>query len=417
MAYLDSSKINVYPSGYRGNGINPESFVNSEQNLNEIASRLTSEDSYIAHENGVDIEFVIKGYLFKALKSDVTGLVTNTSNGTIIYASVTVDETTAEVTGGTYKTLVPYNTSSVGILDNSTTNKFEGVYFDTTSGDLPLYKYEDEWKVIEDSMMTFSTKRIKDRNNKCINDEFTTTKLNVTGSADDVTLPNGSINTNEIADSAITTDKIADRAVTKDKLDSNVFQAMYPVGSIYISVSSTNPSNYFGGTWEQIKDKFLLSAGDTYSAGNTGGNASYTFTLTEDNLPQHNHYYNITTNSKSVSVGGQTFRGSTAIESEYHKHNLSYNYIKAGIWSGSDTEYVIRNSSAQLYSDIFTTGNNLQTHTHSFSGTTDSKSVSVGGQKATGYTDYQKASSSVTSIEVPTLPPYLVVYMWKRTAL
>lgn len=47
----------------------------------------------------------------------------------------------------------------------------------------------------------------------------------------------------------------------------------YPVGSIYISASSATPGSLFGGTWEQIKDVFLLSAGDTYHAGLTGGSA------------------------------------------------------------------------------------------------------------------------------------------------
>lgn len=47
----------------------------------------------------------------------------------------------------------------------------------------------------------------------------------------------------------------------------------YPVGSIYQSTSSTSPSSLFGGTWEQIKDVFLLAAGDTYTAGSTGGSA------------------------------------------------------------------------------------------------------------------------------------------------
>lgn len=47
----------------------------------------------------------------------------------------------------------------------------------------------------------------------------------------------------------------------------------YPVGSIYQSTSATSPSSLFGGTWEQIKDVFLLAAGNTYTAGSTGGSA------------------------------------------------------------------------------------------------------------------------------------------------
>lgn len=62
---------------------------------------------------------------------------------------------------------------------------------------------------------------------------------------------------------------------------------LYPVGSIYMSVNSTNPSNYFGGTWEQLKDRFLLGAGSTYSNGATGGEATHK--LTVDELPKHNH--------------------------------------------------------------------------------------------------------------------------------
>ena len=35
----------------------------------------------------------------------------------------------------------------------------------------------------------------------------------------------------------------------------------YPVGSIYMSVNSTNPGELFGGTWEQIQGRFLLEQG------------------------------------------------------------------------------------------------------------------------------------------------------------
>ena len=66
-----------------------------------------------------------------------------------------------------------------------------------------------------------------------------------------------------------------------------VFDMVYPVGSVYVSVNSTSPATLFGGTWVQIKDKFLLSAGDTYKAGATGGEATHV--LTVDEMPRHNH--------------------------------------------------------------------------------------------------------------------------------
>ena len=67
--------------------------------------------------------------------------------------------------------------------------------------------------------------------------------------------------------------------------------SVYPVGAIYLSVSSTNPKTLFGGTWVQIKDRFLLAAGTTYKAGATGGEAAHTLTASE--MPSHNHavYY------------------------------------------------------------------------------------------------------------------------------
>ena len=65
----------------------------------------------------------------------------------------------------------------------------------------------------------------------------------------------------------------------------------YPVGSIYWTGKSPNeggnPNILFGGTWEQIKDRFVLAAGDTYINGNTGGSA--TVTLTNEQMPNHNH--------------------------------------------------------------------------------------------------------------------------------
>lgn len=75
-------------------------------------------------------------------------------------------------------------------------------------------------------------------------------------------------------------------------LSSLVLEAVYPVGSIYMSVNSTSPATLFGGTWKAIQGKFLLGAyGNTYKAGSTGGEATHTLTTSE--MPSHNHalYY------------------------------------------------------------------------------------------------------------------------------
>lgn len=71
-------------------------------------------------------------------------------------------------------------------------------------------------------------------------------------------------------------------------LSSLILEAVYPVGSIYMSVNSTSPATLFGGTWQAIQGKFLLGAdSNVYKAGNTGGEATHTLTTRE--MPNHNH--------------------------------------------------------------------------------------------------------------------------------
>lgn len=130
-----------------------------------------------------------------------------------------------------------------------------------------------------------------------------------------------------------------------------IWNKIYPVGAVYISVNSTSPATLFGGTWVQIKDTFLLAAGNTYAAGDTGGEAEHT--LTVDKLPEN--------------IG--TFR------------TLSWNSDNAATGAFSMTE--------QLADRDDTTGNSYGTAQYKLSG---------GGQPHNN------------------MPPYLAVYMWKRTA-
>ena len=140
----------------------------------------------------------------------------------------------------------------------------------------------------------------------------------------------------------------------------SVIDSIYPVGSIYMSVNSTNPGTLFGGTWQQIEDTFLLSAGQTYTAGDTGGEATHTLTVNE--MPSHSH--------AEVVLSNFGYPNAWVGNDANHPDNL-YNgaggYVSGGTWTEA-------------------TGWGNETNTR-------------GGSAAHN-----------------NLPPYLVVYMWKRTA-
>lgn len=74
-----------------------------------------------------------------------------------------------------------------------------------------------------------------------------------------------------------------DNADILDKL----WEIIYPVGAVYISTNAASPQDLFGGTWVQLENRFLLSAGSSYIAGNTGGSATHTLTVNE--IPSHSH--------------------------------------------------------------------------------------------------------------------------------
>ena len=130
----------------------------------------------------------------------------------------------------------------------------------------------------------------------------------------------------------------------------------YPVGSIYLSVNSTDPGVLFGGTWERLKDCFLLAAGDTYEAGATGGEAAHT--LTVDEMPSHTH---------SISRTGTITEPSVLL--------------------GAPGQY---------------TGNAFA-------------SLGTSGIDALATTTYSIAAAGGGAAH-NNMPPYIAVYAWKRTA-
>lgn len=158
---------------------------------------------------------------------------------------------------------------------------------------------------------------------------------------------------------------------------------IYPVGSIYMSVNNVNPSTVFGGTWQQIKDKFLLACGDTYNNGATGGSATHTPSGTVEG---HKLTYEEAALAHVHNVNGIGRNGFNL--ARYVNDNAQDGFIYT---SNSVTEGV----------ELVAGGNNISTQTTSF-----------------GYEENEIAAHShgFTGNSQDTMPPYLAVNVWVRTA-
>lgn len=130
------------------------------------------------------------------------------------------------------------------------------------------------------------------------------------------------------------------------------YLSLYPVGSYYITESTTSPASIIGGEWVQVKDRFILGATSNSYLGREGGQSSVT--LTEAQMPRHSHYpftalaysqelwaYD-TLGSQSNKLGVRTNTGnanatySSQIRDSLKGNNESFNiiplYRMANIW-------------------------------------------------------------------------------------
>ncbi len=218
---------------------------------------------------------------------------------------------------------------------------------------------------------------------------------------------------------------------------------LYPVDSIYISFNSTNPSTLFGGTWVRLKDKFLLACGDTYPANTTGGSATKTIGVT--NLPAHNHTVNASTHSHSVTTAGSGSHTHTASSNTTgsHTHGGGSLNVTGTFGTGQSSPSIYRDDTSGVFSNVGTNGNKYASGSTSndrtskiklqtagqWSGATASAGShshtitvnSVGNHTHTvtisnsgSHTHTTNNTGGGTPINI--LPPYMTVYMWRRTA-
>lgn len=200
-----------------------------------------------------------------------------------------------------------------------------------------------------------------------------------------------------------------------DQLQSTA-NKLYPVGSVYISFNSADPSTLFGGVWQRLKDTFLLANGDTYAANTTGGSA--TKTITVNNLPAHNHTVNSSgahyhTATTSTTGNHSHTRGSMNITGTFRSTDMGGREPATGAFSDRTVGGETKPRQGGDGYDIIVTMNAANTWTGSTS-TNGAHSHTLTTNTTGAHTHTTNNTGGSQPINI--MPPYTTVYVWKRTA-
>ena len=170
-----------------------------------------------------------------------------------------------------------------------------------------------------------------------------------------------------------------------------IWKECYPVGSIYMSVNSTDPSTLFGGSWERIQDTFLLASGNSYGAGTTGDSANAAVVRHTHVAQEHTHTQSAHTHGTNLgdNIGFATYTHSSGVE-------------RMKVATSSSSKRYTYGSKPSGSSSAADSGLNWS------SGLSEEQPYISGATVQIGNTGVDGAGKN--------MPPYLAVYVWKRTA-
>ena len=198
----------------------------------------------------------------------------------------------------------------------------------------------------------------------------------------------------------------------------NLNNIIFPIGYIYISVDSTNPTEWFGGTWVQISGRFLVACGNNgatgvsnlnLSAGSTGGEATHVLTPGETATKAHTH--TLSNHTHTTNIGAHSHSVTTNAASAWNIQYVGGNQLK---WwrnvgaGGTNTDFIRGDFSGKTSADV-------EFKIPSLGGTANSTTI---GNKISGGPSNNSTGSltAANGTAHNNMPPYLAVYMWKRTA-
>lgn len=225
------------------------------------------------------------------------------------------------------------------------------------------------------------------------------------------------VNNQEVID--VLTEAIAAKAT--QAYVNETFQKFYPVGSIYISTIATSPNVLFGfGTWERIEDRFLLAAGSSYGAGSSGGAATHVHTSAAHTHTINGHSHGSATHQHTINGHTHTTQGHTLTVSEIPSHShktLYYNGVNPShSWGFYYQDHGSLSASTNLSDSGLQSTGGGGSHSH---GNTGSTSLTTNTVKPNDTSSVSLTTNSTTPGNTgssSSLPPYLAVYVWKRTA-
>ena len=226
---------------------------------------------------------------------------------------------------------------------------------------------------------------------------------------------------------------------TSNSLVNDLLNRVYPVGSIYMSAVNVSPASFLGGTWQAIEQgRMLMAAGSSWQAGTTGGAAYHALTVQE--MPAHDHSAVETAagehahGASTGSAGAHSHSGSTNNAGNHnhtgttgasgaHSHSINLFWQKkpgdGGICDSGSGQMAIYNfdtSTSGSHTHSYSTSwSGLHAHSLSISSAgahTHSVAIAAAGAHTHAITIGKTGSGAAFSI----LPPYIAVYMWRRTA-
>lgn len=205
---------------------------------------------------------------------------------------------------------------------------------------------------------------------------------------------------------------------------SAIVDLVYPVGSIYMSASQAEPSTLFGGTWQRLKDCMLMAAGDTYAAGDTGGAAAHTLTAQE--MPSHKH--TVPAHGHGMTQAAYTLpdhvhSAATDVKGSHrHVQRIGTNTFVVGSNDTAYTDgvkesgrYVTQDAAATTYRNVTAWAGD---HSHSVNVGNPTTHPSCTRTQNAAVSDKPSFDTQATGggQAFSTLPPYMTVNVWKRTA-